>query len=53
MLMVFKRVRDSLFAAAPTWAFGMTVFYVTQDHPVHIPQGQRVDASVPRSVGDT
>jgi hypothetical protein len=34
--MVFKRIRDSPFAAAPTWAFGMTVFYVTQDHPVYI-----------------
>ena len=38
-LMVFKRVRDSLFAASPTWAFGMTVFYVTQGHTVYIPQG--------------
>jgi hypothetical protein len=39
--MVFKRIRDSPFAAAPTWTFGMTVFYVIQDHPVYIPCGQR------------
>ena len=39
--MVFKRIRDSPFAAAPTWAFGMTVSYVIQDHPVYIPYGQR------------
>ena len=37
--MVFKRVRDSLFIAAPTWAFGMTVFYVIQGHPAYIPCG--------------
>jgi len=39
--MVFKSIRDSLSAAAPTWAFGMTVFYVMQDHPAYIPRGQR------------
>jgi len=38
---VFKRVRDSPFAAAPTWSFGMTAFYVIQDHPAYIPCGQR------------
>ena len=39
--MVFKRIGDSPFAAGPTWTFGMTVFYVIQDHPVYIPCGQR------------
>ena len=39
--MVFKRIRDSPFAAASTWTFGTTVFYVIQDHPVYIPCGQR------------
>jgi hypothetical protein len=40
-LMVFKRMRDWPFIAAPTWAFGVTAFYVIQDHPAYIPCGQR------------
>ncbi len=39
--MVFKRMRDWPFIAAPTWAFGVTAFYVIQDHPAYIPCGQR------------
>lgn len=39
--LVFKRIRDSSFVAAPTWTFGMTVLYVIQDHPVYIPCDQR------------
>jgi hypothetical protein len=49
----FKSVGDPLCATAATWAFSMSALYVTQDHPVHIPQAQRVDASAPRLVGDT
>ena len=40
-LMVFKRMRDWPFIAAPTWAFGVTAYYVIQDHPAYIPCGQR------------
>ena len=32
-----KRVRDSLSATAPTWAFSVSACYVIQDDPVHIP----------------
>jgi hypothetical protein len=39
--MVFKRIRDSLLATAPTWAFSMSACYATQDHPVNIPRSQR------------
>jgi hypothetical protein len=39
-LMVFKSIRDSLCATAATWAVSVSAYYVTQDHPVHIPQGQ-------------
>jgi hypothetical protein len=35
--MVFKTISDSWPAAAPTWAFSVSAFYATQDHPVHIP----------------
>jgi hypothetical protein len=38
---VFKRMRDWPFIAAPTWAFGVTAFHVIQDHPAYIPCGQR------------
>jgi hypothetical protein len=40
-LKVFKSVRDSLSATAPTWAFRVGAFYVIQDHPAYIPRGQR------------
>jgi len=36
-LMVFKSMRDSLSATALTWTFSVSVFDLTQDHPVHIP----------------
>ena len=39
--MVSKRMRDWPFIAAPTWAFGVTAYYVIQDHPAYIPCGQR------------
>jgi hypothetical protein len=38
MPMVFKSIRDSVSASAPTWPFSMSAFYVTQGHPVHIPR---------------
>ena len=38
MLMVFKRVRNSLSGSAATWAFSGRTHQVTQDHPVHIPR---------------
>jgi hypothetical protein len=31
-------MRDWLFIAAPTRAFGVTAFYVIQDHPAYIPR---------------
>src|SRR5690349_16084853 len=39
-LMVFKSFRDSLVAAALTWAFSMSACWVFQDHPVYIPRGR-------------
>jgi hypothetical protein len=39
--MVFKRMRDWPFIAAPTSVFVVTAFYVIQDHPAYIPRGQR------------
>ena len=38
--MVFKSFRDSLVAAALTWAFSMSACWVFQDHPVYIPRGR-------------
>ena len=35
--MVFKSIRGSLSSIAPTCAFGMSAFYVIQDHPAYIP----------------
>jgi hypothetical protein len=45
--MVFKNIRDSPSAAAPTWAFSMSAFYVIQDHPVHIPDASGGDSFRP------
>jgi hypothetical protein len=39
--MVFKSIRDSLSAAAPTWAFSVSACCAIQDHPAYIPCGQR------------
>ena len=36
-LTVFKWVRNGPSATTPTWAFGVRVYCVTQDHPAHIP----------------
>jgi hypothetical protein len=36
-LAVFKSIRGSLSSIAPTCAFGMSAFYVIQDHPAYIP----------------
>ena len=36
-LKVFKSIRGSASGMAATWAFGMLIFHVIQDHPVHIP----------------
>ena len=38
--MVFKRMRDWPFIAAPTSVFVVTAFYVIQGHPAYIPRGQ-------------
>jgi hypothetical protein len=40
-LMVFKNIRDSVLAAAPTRAFSMAACNATQDHPVNILCSQR------------
>ena len=39
--MVFKSIRDSLSAAAPTWDFSVSACCVIQDHPAYIQCGQR------------
>ena len=39
--MVFTSIRDSLSAAAPTWAFSVSACCLIQDHPAYIPCGQR------------
>lgn len=50
-LMVFKNVCDSLSAIAPNWAFSMLTLDLIQDHPVHIPCGQRLACSSRASGG--
>ncbi len=41
---VFKSVRGPRFAAAPTWTFSISAFYLIHDHPVHLPRGQRLES---------
>ncbi len=40
-----RRACDSLSATVPTWTFSVSVGYVVQDHPVHIPWGHVLAAA--------